>query len=148
MEDGSFLNIMNQNAFINNDINDIPKGKNYDLILMEKDKEIINLSNVNASLRNQLEQFLKALKEKDMEINSLKSDISALNSDQKLNEEENNILKNRINDLSSEIIQRKKEIETISANNNGNINNINKALISIWVNIKNYLKIIMIYQMN
>ena len=127
MEDGSFINIMNQNAFINNDINDIPKGKNYDLILMEKDKEIINLSNANASLRNQIEQFQKILKEKDMEINSLKSDISTLNSDQKLKEEENNLLKNRINDLSNEIVQRKKEIETISTKNNGNINNINKA---------------------
>jgi chromosome segregation ATPase len=120
MEDGSFINIMNQNAFNNIDINDIPKGKNYDLILMEKDKEIINLSNANASLRNQIEQFQKVLKEKDMEINSLKSDMSTLNSDQKLKEEENNILKNRINDLSSEIVQRKKEIEAISAKNNGN----------------------------
>ena len=127
MEDGSFINIMNQNAFINNDINDIPRGKNYDLILMEKDKEIINLSNANASLRNQIEQFQKILKEKDMEINSIKSDMSTLNSDQKLKEEENNILKNRINDLSSEIVQKKKEIEAISTKNNGNINNINKA---------------------
>ena len=122
IEEEPFLNSVNPNI-----INNISKGNNIDLYLMEKDKEIIHLSNQNISLKNQIEQLQKALKEKDMEINTLKADLSSLNTDQKLKEEENNILKKKLEHLSNELTQKQKEMEIISSNNDGNINNINKA---------------------
>ena len=125
IENVPFLNSFNPKQF--NNINELSNGNNIDLILMEKDKEIINLSNVITSLKNQIEQFQKVLKEKDMEINSLKSDLSTINSDQKLREEENNILKHKLNILTEELSKKNKKIEIISSNNTGNLNNINKA---------------------
>ena len=125
IENAPFLNTFNEKPF--NKLNEISNGNNIDLILMEKDKEIINLSNLNISLKNQIGQLQKILKEKDMELNSLKSDLSTLNSDQKLREEENNILKNKLNIISEELSKKNKEIEIISSNNTGNMNNLNKA---------------------
>ena len=125
IEKAPFLNTFNEKPF--NKLNEISNGNNIDLILMEKDKEIINLSNLNISLKNQIGQLQKILKEKDMELNSLKSDLSTLNSDQKLREEENNILKNKLNIISEELSKKNKEIEIISSNNTGNMNNLNKA---------------------
>ena len=91
LEEGPFISQINQNAINNINIQDISKSKNIDICLMEKDKEIINLSNQTTALKNNLEKLQKIIKEKDMEINSLKSDILTLNSDQKLKEEENTI---------------------------------------------------------
>ena len=92
IDEHPFLEQINQNPF--NNINGISKGNNLDLILMEKDKEIISLSNINISLKNRIDQLQKSLKEKEIEINSLKSDLLSLNEDQKLKEEEYNLLKN------------------------------------------------------
>ena len=52
IEDDPFSNLMNQKSL--NDLNNISKGNNIDLLLMEKDKEIINLSNLNISLKKQM----------------------------------------------------------------------------------------------
>ena len=125
MDNSPFLNSLNDQPFTN--INNISQGNNIDLYLMEKDKEIINISNINKSLKSQIEQLQKSLKEKEMEINNLKSDLESLINDQKLKDEENNILKSKINSLNNELIQKNNEIEIISSNNTGNINNINKA---------------------
>jgi len=127
LEESPLLNSMNQNIFRKINLNEISKGNNIDILLMEKDKKIINLSNINISLKNKIEQFQKALKEKDMELSSLKADLSSLNNDQKLKDEENNSLKNRINSLSDQITQKKKEMEIIEKKNNDNISNINKT---------------------
>ena len=127
LEEGPFLNQINPNAINNINIQDLSKSKNIDLFLMEKDKEIINLSNQAKSLKNNMETLQKLIKEKDMEINSLKSDILTLNSDQKLKEEENIILKNKINSLLQELSSAKKEIELINSNNDGNIKKISQA---------------------
>ena len=127
LEEGPFLNKVNQNLISNINMQDITKSKNIDLYLMDKDKEIINLSNQTTSLKNNIETLQKIIKEKDMEINSLKSDILTLNNDQKLKEEENIILKSKINSLIQELTNTKKEIEVISANNSGNLKNISQA---------------------
>ena len=47
-----YSNKMNQNIINNINIQDLAKSKNIDLCLMEKDKEIINLSNQTTSLKN------------------------------------------------------------------------------------------------
>ena len=127
IEESPLLNSMNQNIFNKMKLADISKGSNIDILLMDKDKKIINLSNINISLKNKIEKYQKALKEKDMELNSLKADLSSLNNDQKLKDEENNSLKNRINSLSDQITQKQKEIEKITEKNNDNISNINKT---------------------
>ena len=127
LEEGQYLSQLNPNSINNINIQDLNKSKNIDIYLMEKDKEIINLSNQTNSLKNSIEKLQKIIKEKDMEINSLKSDILTLNSDQKLKEEENIILKNKINSLMQEISSSKKEIELISSNNDGNMKNMSQA---------------------
>ena len=127
LEEGQLLNKLNQNLISNINMQDITKSKNIDLYLMDKDKEIINLSNQTTSLKNNIESLQKIIKEKDMEINSLKSDILTLTNDQKLKEEENVILKAKINSLIQELTNSKKEIETISVNNNDNLKNISQA---------------------
>ena len=51
------------------------KENNLELILMEKDKEIINLSEKNAKLNLELENISNELKNKNMEISTLNTDI-------------------------------------------------------------------------
>ena len=140
LEEGPFISQINQNAINNINIQDISKSKNIDICLMEKDKEIINLSNQTTALKNNLEKLQKIIKEKDMEINSLKSDILTINSDQKLKEEENTILKNKINSLLKELQNTKKEIELIKSNNNGNIKNISQAFNTKMIEYQNLMK--------
>ena len=140
LEEGPFISQINQNAINNINIQDISKSKNIDICLMEKDKEIINLSNQTTALKNNLEKLQKIIKEKDMEINSLKSDILTLNSDQKLKEEENTILKNKINSLLKELQNTKKEIELINSNNKGNIKNISQAFNTKMIEYQNLMK--------
>ncbi len=127
LEEAPYLAQLNQNAINNINIQDLSKSKNIDLFLMEKDKEIINLSNQAKSLKNNLDRLQKIIKEKEMEINSLKSDILTLNNDQKLKEEENILLKNKINSLMQELANAKKETELINSNNNGNMKKISQA---------------------
>ena len=140
LEEGPYLNKMNPNLINNINMQDLTKSKNIDLCLMEKDKEIINLSNQNTSLKNSIERFQKIIKEKDMEINTLKSDILSINNEQKLKEDENIILKGKINSLLQELTNRKKEIEFISTNNIGNIKNISQAFDTKMIEYKNLLK--------
>ena len=140
LEEGPFISQINQNAINNINIQDISKSKNIDICLMEKDKEIINLSNQTTALKNNLEKLQKIIKEKDMEINSLKSDILTINSDQKLKEEENTILKNKINSLLKELQNAKKEIELINSNNKGNIKNISQAFNTKMIEYQNLMK--------
>ena len=127
VEEGPFLNNKNQNIISNINLQDITKSKNVDLYLMDKDKEIINLSNQAKTLKNNIERLQKIIKEKEMEINTLKSDILTLNNDQKLKEEENKLLKTKINSLIQELTNKKKEIELITSHNSGNIKNMAQA---------------------
>ena len=135
-----YSNKMNQNIINNINIQDLAKSKNIDLCLMEKDKEIINLSNQTTSLKNNIERLQKIIKEKDMEINTLKSDILSINNDQKLKEDENIILKGKINSLIQELTNKKKEIELISTNNIGNLKNISQAFDTKMIEYQNLLK--------
>ena len=64
LEENPYLNKMNQNLINNINMQDLTKSKNIDLCLMEKDKEIINLSNQTTSLKNNIEDFKKLLKKK------------------------------------------------------------------------------------
>ena len=140
IEEVPYLNRTNPNLINNINIQDIAKSKNIDICLMEKDKEIINLSNQISTLKNNAERLQKIIKEKDMEINSLKSDILSINNDQKIKEDENIILKGKINSLLQELTNRKKEMELISSNNIGNMKNISQAFDTKMLEYKNLLK--------
>ena len=140
IEEVPYLNRTNPNLINNINIQDIAKSKNIDICLMEKDKEIINLSNQISTLKNNAERLQKIIKEKDMEINSLKSDILSINNDQKIKEDENIILKGKINSLLQEITNRKKEMELISSNNIGNMKNISQAFDTKMLEYKTLLK--------
>ena len=145
LEEAPYLAQLNPNEINNINIQDLSKSKNIDLFLMEKDKEIINLSNQTKSLKNNLDRLQKIIKEKEMEINSLKSDILTLNNDQKLKEEENILLKNKINSLMQELANAKKETELINSNNNGNMKKISQAfntkMLEYQKLMKNYFKV-------
>jgi hypothetical protein len=58
------------------------------IILMEKDREIINLSNINNNLKESNDNLLTSIKNKDFEISSLKIDINSLIKEKSLNEKE------------------------------------------------------------
>ena len=118
--------------------NSLSKSKNLDIILMEKDKQIIDLSNTNSNLNTQIDSLNKIIKQRDLEIASLKSDIQSLISDKKINAQEINNLKIKVNELNSVVIQKDKQFENISTKNNGDINSIHKAL---DVNLNEYEKL-------
>ena len=74
------------------------------IILMEKDREIINLSNINNNLKESNDNLLTSIKNKDFEITSLKTDINSLIKEKSLNEKE-------IFNYQKEIIKFKQIIE-------------------------------------
>ena len=57
------------------------KENNLEIILMEKDKEIINISEKNAQLNSSIENMSNELKNKNLEISTLKSDITTYNNE-------------------------------------------------------------------
>ena len=118
--------------------NSLSKSKNLDIILMEKDKEIIDLSNTNSNLNTQIDSLNKIIKQRDLEIASLKSDINSLISDKKINAQEINNLKIKVNELNSVVIKKDKQLENFSTKNNGDINSMHKAL---DINLNEYEKL-------
>ena len=118
--------------------NSLSKSKNLDIILMEKDKEIIDLSNTNSNLSTQIDSLNKIIKQRDLEITSLKSDINSLISDKKINAQEINNLKIKVNELNSVIIQKDNQLKNFSTKNNDDVNSIHKAL---DINLNEYEKL-------
>lgn len=93
------------------------KENNLEIILMEKDKEIINLSEKNSQLNLNLENISNELKNKNMEISTLKSDIQSLNNEKKLYEEEIQKYQEEISKLNNTINEKDKKIEEFNSSN-------------------------------
>ena len=93
------------------------KENNLEIILMEKDKEIINLSEKNTQLNLNLENISNELKNKNMEISTLKSDIQSLNNEKKLYEEEIQKYQEEISKLNNTINEKDRKIEEFNSSN-------------------------------
>ena len=93
------------------------KENNLEIILMEKDKEIINLSEKNSQLNLNLENISNELKNKSMEISTLKSDIQSLNNEKKLYEEEIQKYQEEISKLNNTINEKDRKIEEFNSSN-------------------------------
>ena len=89
---------------------------NLEVILMEKDKEIMNLSEKNSELNNNLESIKNELKNKNMEISGLKSDIISFNNEKKLFEEETQKYQDEISQLNNSLKEKDKIIEESNSN--------------------------------
>ena len=117
------MDIQNQENEINNQTNKINKlipfinkEKNLEVILMEKDKEIINLTEEKTKFNSILENIKNELKNKNLEISSLQSDIISLNNEKKLLGEEIDKNRNEITRLNNIIIDKDKIIEQSKSN--------------------------------
>ena len=93
------------------------KENNLEIILMEKDKEIIKLSEKNSQLNLNLENISNELKNKNMEISTLKSDIQSLNNEKKLCEEEIQKYQEEISKLNNTINEKNRKIEEFNSSN-------------------------------
>ena len=93
------------------------KENNLEIILMGKDKEIINLSEKNSQLNLNLENISNELKNKNMEISTLKSDIQSLNNEKKLYEEEIQKYQEEISKLNNTINEKDRKIEEFNSSN-------------------------------
>lgn len=93
------------------------KENNLEIILMEKDKEIIKLSEKNSQLNLNLENISNELKNKNMEISTLKSDIQSLNNEKKLYEEEIQKYQKEISKLNNTINEKDRKIEEFNSSN-------------------------------
>ena len=90
---------------------------NLEIILMEKDKEIMKLSENNSKLNNNIESIKNELQNKNMEISGLKSDLISLNNEKKLFEEEIQKYQYKISNLNNAIKEKDKIIEKLNSNN-------------------------------
>ena len=114
----------NINLIQSNNINDSP---NVDVILMKKDKQIINLTKITKDLNNQIENLIKQNQSKDYEIITLKTDLASMESDKNIYESKIEKMQEKINVLQNNLEIREKEIEEISSNTDNKINEINSA---------------------
>ena len=103
-KNNSFVHIKNQNKI--------------EFILMEKDKEIMNLTYMNKNLNEKIETLLNEIKNKDLEISSLKIDNNSLNNDKKLFDQEIEKYQKNIIELNKTIQNKNNEIEEIISKNN------------------------------
>ena len=122
-------NQKNQAEQINKIVPLINKNENnLEIILMEKDKKIINLSEKNDKLNLDLENISNELKNKNMEIDSLKSDIISLNNEKKLFEEEIQKNQEEITKLNNIIKEKDKIIEKVNSNKDSSSKKYNNLL--------------------
>ena len=115
--------------------NNNSQNKNLDIFLMEKDKEIINLSTLNKNLNAQLEDLSRVLKEKEIQILSLTTDINSFENEKNILIEENSQLKLQISQLLSELNSKNQTISEISKKNKEKVSDINSAF---NIQMKNY----------
>ena len=122
-------NQKNQAEQINKIVPLINKNENnLEIILMEKDKKIINLSEKNDKLNLDLENISNELKNKNMEIDSLKSDIISLNNEKKLFEEEIQKNQEEITKLNNIIKEKDKIIGEVNSNKDSSSKKYNNLL--------------------
>ena len=109
------------------------KENNLEIILMEKDKELINISEKNAQLNLTIENISNELKNKKLEISTLKSDITTINNEKKLLEEEIKKNLDEITKLNDIMKEKNKIIEEMNSNKEIN----NKKYMSLLEEQKN-----------
>ena len=109
------------------------KENNLEIILMEKDKELINISEKNAQLNLTIENISNELKNKKLEISTLKSDITTINNEKKLLEEEIKKNLDEITKLNDIMKEKNKIIEELNSNKEIN----NKKYMSLLEEQKN-----------
>ena len=122
---------------------------NVDMILLDKDKEIINLSKSNRDLNKKINNLNKNINEKEMNILTLKTEISSLELDKKSNlnkieklNEINTAFNNHLQDYSNVLFQSQnleREVSDLNVkldDREKKINNYQKLLL----NLKNEIK--------
>ena len=112
----------NMNAYIQNNT--------IECILMEKDKEIINLSSQIKTLNTNIDTLTNSIKNKDLEISLLKADLETFNNEKKIFEEEKEKYQKEICDLQKLIEEKNNKIEEITLNNNISKEKLNDILLS------------------
>ena len=100
---------------------------NVDMILLDKDKEIINLSKSNRDLNKKINNLNKNINEKEMNILTLKTEISSLELDKKSNLNKIEKLNEKIKKLNIELEERNEQIQSISKVTDKKLNEINTA---------------------
>ena len=96
----------------------IKNNNNIEFMLMEKDKKIIELSNINKNLNEKIEALSIEIKNKNIEISSLKEDINSYNNDKKIFEQEISNYQKEISNLNRIIQEKNKKMEEIVSKNN------------------------------
>ena len=79
---------------------------NIDMILLDKDKEIINLSKINRDLNKKINQINNNIENKDMDILTLKTEISSLELEKKSHISKIDKLNEKIKNLLNELNKR------------------------------------------
>jgi len=100
---------------------------NIDMILLDKDKEIINLSKMNRDLNKKIHQINKNIENKDMDILTLKTEISSLELEKKSHISKIDKLNEKIKNLLSELNKRDEQIKSISISTDKKLDEINSA---------------------
>ena len=103
------------------------KNNNMEIVLMEKDKEIIDLNNTNKELNEQIDNLNKVIQSKDYEILSLQTEISSMESDQNIYENKIKQLNSQIDSLNQLLNERDNEINNLRDSNDNQFNEINDA---------------------
>ena len=125
-----------------------PKGKNVDIYLMEKDKEIIDLITLNKSLLSQIEDLKRANKEKEIQIVSLKADINTYETDKKLSMKEIEKLNEDIKNLNNLLHIKENEINELMKKNDDTVKEISNAYNTQIQNYEDTLRNTQNIQMN
>ena len=100
---------------------------NIDMILLDKDKEIINLSKMNRDLNKKIHQINKNIENKDMDILTLKTEISSLELEKKSHISKIDKLNEKIKNLLNELNKRDEQIKSISISTDKKLDEINSA---------------------
>ena len=102
-------------------------NNNLELMLMEKDKQLIDMSNTIKELNEQNESLSNIIQSKDYEILTLKTEITSMQSDHSLYETKIKQLNERIEKLTDIANEKENELNNIKENNDNQFQEINDA---------------------
>ena len=112
---------------------------NIDMILLDKDKEIINLSKINRDLNKKINQINNNIENKDMDILTLKTEISSLELEKKSHISKIDKLNEKIKNLLNELNKRDEQIKSISISTDKKLDEINSAFNNHLIDYSNVL---------
>ena len=112
---------------------------NIDMILLDKDKEIINLSKINRDLNKKINQINNNIENKDMDILTLKTEISSLELEKKSHISKIDKLNEKIKNLLNELNKRDEQIKSISISTDKKLEEINSAFNNHLIDYSNVL---------